>query len=86
MRDTLDTSVDTQVEDIRASVEYLRSKGKRVIAVVGHSKGAIESILYAAKYDDVDTVVSISARYNMMHGISGAFGETDCLNCVWVFD
>lgn len=36
-----------------------------------HSKGAIESILYAAKYDDVGKIISISARYNMMHGISG---------------
>lgn len=63
---------DKEVEDIKASVEYLRSKGKRVVAVVGHSKGAIESILYAAKYDgDVDKIISISARYNMMHGISG---------------
>lgn len=51
------------------------SQGKRVVAIVGHSKGAITSIMYAAKYDDVDKVVSISARYNMMHGITERFGD-----------
>ncbi len=63
---------DKEVEDIRASVEYLRSSlGKRVVAVVGHSKGAAEAILYASRYDDVDRVVSISARFDMVRGITG---------------
>lgn len=61
-----------EVEDIRASVEYLRSLGKRVVAVVGHSKGAAEAILYAARFDDVDRVISISARFDMVRGITGS--------------
>lgn len=64
-----------EVEDIRAAVQFLRGQGRRVHAVLGHSKGAAEALLYAAKYGDVPQVISLSARYNMVRGITERFGE-----------
>lgn len=53
---------------MRAAVEYVRAQGKRVVGLVGHSKGGSEVILYAAKYNDVPKVVNISGRFDNKRG------------------
>ena len=57
-----------QKEDIRAAVLYLRSQGKKVTGLVGHSKGGTGVILYAAAYDDIPRVVNVAGRFDNMRG------------------
>lgn len=57
-----------QAEDMRAAVNYLRSQGKSVVGLVGHSKAGSEVILYAGKYDDIPRVVNIAGRFNNQRG------------------
>ncbi|KAK9947983.1 hypothetical protein M0R45_003575 [Rubus argutus] len=46
-----------------------------VSAIFGHSKGAIDVLLYASKYHDVPTVVEASARYDLKKGIEERLGK-----------
>ena len=57
-----------QKEDIRAAVLFLRSQGKKVTGLVGHSKGGTGVILYAAAYDDIPRVVNVAGRFDNMRG------------------
>ena len=61
-----------QKEDIRAAALYLRSQGKKVTGLVGHSKGGTGVILYAAAYDDIPRVVNVAGRFDNMRGTSTA--------------
>ena len=53
---------------MRAAVLYLRSKGKKVTGLLGHSKGGTGVILYAAAYDDIPRVVNVAGRFDNMQG------------------
>ncbi|KAL3692633.1 hypothetical protein R1sor_006284 [Riccia sorocarpa] len=64
-----------EVEDLRAVVEYWRGQGREINAIVGHSKGGSVVILYASKYGDVKTVVSVSSRFDLTVGYRERFGE-----------
>jgi predicted alpha/beta-fold hydrolase len=57
-----------EVEDLRAAVEFLASKGSRVVCVAGHSKGGNCAVLYASKYHDVPCVINISGRFALEKG------------------
>ncbi len=62
------SSAASQKEDIRAAALYLRSQGKKVTGLVGHSKGGTGVILYAAAYDDIPRVVNVAGRFDNMRG------------------
>lgn len=47
---------------------YLRSQGKKVTGLVGHSKAGTGVILYAAAYDDIPRVVNVAGRFDNMRG------------------
>eukprot|EP00922_Rhytidocystis_sp_ex-Travisia-forbesii_P050622 GHVS01075215.1.p1 GENE.GHVS01075215.1~~GHVS01075215.1.p1 ORF type:complete len:357 (-),score=130.58 GHVS01075215.1:76-1044(-) len=66
------TEVD---QDIRSVVLFLRSKQLKVVALIGHSRGANNALLYAIRYDDIPLVVAIASRYDMARGIDKHFGE-----------
>eukprot|EP00238_Polyblepharides_amylifera_P004161 CAMPEP_0196594916 /NCGR_PEP_ID=MMETSP1081-20130531/79650_1 /TAXON_ID=36882 /ORGANISM="Pyramimonas amylifera, Strain CCMP720" /LENGTH=233 /DNA_ID=CAMNT_0041919317 /DNA_START=272 /DNA_END=970 /DNA_ORIENTATION=- len=64
-----------ETEDLRAVVEHLREfEGRKVGAVIGHSKAGNAVLLYGAKYGDVPVVVNVSGRFNMRRGIEERFG------------
>eukprot|EP00877_Chromochloris_zofingiensis_P000608 jgi/Chrzof1/10548/Cz05g03010.t1 len=65
-----------EVDDINAAKRYLeQQRGQEVVAVVGHSKGGDDVILYAAKYDDIPMVVNVSGRFHMDKGVTARFGD-----------
>lgn len=63
-----------EVEDLRAAVEFWTSKGSKVIAVAGHSKGGNCVVLYASKYHDPPCVINMSGRFALEKGIIERFG------------
>ena len=58
------------VEDIRAAIEYCRSHGYSVKAIIGHSKAGTAVMLYAAKYNDVPYIVNLAGRFHPKEGIT----------------
>ncbi|XP_011627674.1 mycophenolic acid acyl-glucuronide esterase, mitochondrial isoform X3 [Amborella trichopoda] len=64
-----------EVEDLRSVVEYLSGAQRKIIAIVGHSKGGNAVLLYASKYHDVDTVVNVCGRFDLCQGIVGRLGK-----------
>ncbi|BBN05237.1 uncharacterized protein MPTK1_3g11480 [Marchantia polymorpha subsp. ruderalis] len=64
-----------EVEDLRAVIEYWRSQGREITAIIGHSKGGNVVLLYASKYGDVSTVVNVSGRFDLNIGQLERFGE-----------
>jgi pimeloyl-ACP methyl ester carboxylesterase len=56
---------DEELDDLRSVVAYLRADaGRRVVCVLGHSKGATAVLLYAVRYGDVPLTVNIAGRYD----------------------
>ena len=46
-------------------VSYVRKKlNRKVLCICGHSKGAVDVLLYASTYNDVPLIVNLSARYD----------------------
>ncbi|CAL1390005.1 unnamed protein product [Linum trigynum] len=64
----------SEVDDLRSVVLHFRET--HVIKVlIGHSKGGNVVLLYASKYNDVDTIVNISGRFYLERGIEGRLGK-----------
>lgn len=82
-----------EVEDLRAVVEFLTSRGLRVVCVAGHSKGGNCVVLYASRYHDVPCVINISGRFALEKGQSDGlpwqcafmFRSSDCRTCSSVY-
>ncbi|XP_010555048.1 PREDICTED: uncharacterized protein LOC104824638 isoform X2 [Tarenaya hassleriana] len=64
-----------EAEDLRSVLQYLRKENHEISAIIGHSKGGNVVLLYAAKYNDVDTVVNISGRFFLDRGMEGRLGK-----------
>ncbi|XAR69244.1 Feruloyl esterase [Bertholletia excelsa] len=64
-----------EANDLHAVVQYFRTKGHSITAVVGHSKGGNAALLYASIYKDVHRVVNIAGRFNLKRGIEGRLGK-----------
>jgi alpha/beta superfamily hydrolase len=54
-----------EVDDIHAVVDHAVRLGYRVIALIGHSKGANDVLLYSAKYGNVPLIIPIAGRMRM---------------------
>jgi len=66
----------TEREDLRCVVEHLRAKhGLDVCAILGHSRGALVSLLYQAKYNDMGLVIAVSSPLDVKRRISGLTTE-----------
>lgn len=59
--------------DLRKVVEFLRNKGLEIKAIIGHSRGGVEALMYSWMYDDVDIIISISARFDLANSIITKF-------------
>jgi alpha/beta superfamily hydrolase len=64
-----------EVEDLRSVLQHLRGVNRVISAIIGHSKGGNVVLLYAAKYNDVQTVVNISGRFFLDRGIEFRLGK-----------
>ncbi|KAM3362479.1 putative protein isoform X1 [Capsicum galapagoense] len=64
-----------EADDLHSVVEYFNGANRKVMAVLGHSKGGGVVLLYASKYHDVHTVINLSARYILEKGIARRLGE-----------
>ncbi|PON96023.1 Alpha/beta hydrolase fold [Trema orientale] len=64
-----------EANDLRDVVQHFRGENLATIAIVGHSKGGNVVVLYAAKHNDVHTVVNISGRFDLERGIEGRLGK-----------
>ncbi|KAH7314728.1 hypothetical protein KP509_21G018100 [Ceratopteris richardii] len=62
-------------EDLSSVVTYWRDHGRKVDALVGHSKGGNAVLLYLSKYKDVGTVVNICGRFYLKNGIKERLGK-----------
>ncbi|KAG8375673.1 hypothetical protein BUALT_Bualt10G0124900 [Buddleja alternifolia] len=63
-----------EAEDLRVVVEHFQGQQRFILAVVGHSKGGNAVLLYASRYNDVQTIVNIAGRFNLRRGIEGRLG------------
>uniref|UniRef100_A0A803QTN1 Serine aminopeptidase S33 domain-containing protein n=1 Tax=Cannabis sativa TaxID=3483 RepID=A0A803QTN1_CANSA len=64
-----------EADDLRDVVQYFNEKNRTVISIIGHSKGGNAVLLYAAKHNDIHTVVNISGRFDLKRGIEGRLGK-----------
>ncbi|PKC11337.1 alpha/beta-hydrolase [Rhizophagus irregularis] len=63
-----------EVENIRCIITYVRENlNRKVLCICGHSKGAVDVLLYASKYNDVPLIVNLSARYDHTEAPSNRF-------------
>ena len=56
---------EREAEEVKDAVEFCRREGYRVVAIVGHSKGAQVVLIYSAIYGDVPIIVSLAPRFDM---------------------
>ncbi|KAH6804689.1 alpha/beta-Hydrolases superfamily protein [Perilla frutescens var. frutescens] len=64
-----------EAQDLRAVVEHFQAKERRIVAIIGHSKGGNAVLLYASRYNDIQTIVNIAGRFNLRRGIEGRLGK-----------
>ncbi|KAD6795202.1 hypothetical protein E3N88_06098 [Mikania micrantha] len=64
-----------EVDDLHAVIRYFTASHRVVSAIVGHSKGANDVILYASLHHNVKKVISLSSRYKMDRGIEEILGK-----------
>ncbi|CEM33318.1 unnamed protein product [Vitrella brassicaformis CCMP3155] len=65
--------LDEVDHDMKAVIDFIRSKGIIVQAVAGHSRGGNNVLIYAGRHDDVPLVINIAGRYDMSRGIKERF-------------
>ncbi|CAA0814263.1 alpha/beta-Hydrolases superfamily protein [Striga hermonthica] len=65
----------SEVEDLRAVIEYFNRVNRFTVAAIGHSKGGNVVLLYASKYHDIGAVVNVSGRYDLKRGIKERLGK-----------
>jgi uncharacterized protein len=56
---------EEEVEQIKETVEWANGRGFRVVAIVGHSKGGNEVLIYGSKHRNVPLLIPVSARWEM---------------------
>eukprot|EP00878_Enallax_costatus_P023111 GHUV01024571.1.p1 GENE.GHUV01024571.1~~GHUV01024571.1.p1 ORF type:complete len:227 (+),score=60.06 GHUV01024571.1:523-1203(+) len=65
----------SEAQELRCAKQYIETQlGRRVVAMVGHSKGATDVLLYAAEYDDIPCVVNLAARFEVHKGVLERLG------------
>lgn len=64
-----------EADDLHSVVMYFSGLKRVIGGILGHGKGGNSALVYASKYHDVATVVSLSARYYMDKGIEELLGK-----------
>lgn len=57
-----------QADEIETAKSFLAGRGKKVTAVLGHSKGGSSILLHCATYQNVPKAVNVSGRFNHKEG------------------
>lgn len=66
---------EEEVADYVAAAAALRTLGREVLCLLGHSKGGINVLLYASRYDDIPLIVDLSGRFKVRDGVLQRFGS-----------
>lgn len=53
-----------EVACIKKCVEWCQDQGFTIIALIGHSKGANEALMYSSLYSDIPNIILLSARFD----------------------
>lgn len=56
-----DSTITKEIEDIKSVVDYFKNKNYEIFCLIGHSQGAVEVLLYQAKYNSAKCIVDIAA-------------------------
>ncbi|KAI3854092.1 hypothetical protein MKW92_048651 [Papaver armeniacum] len=64
-----------EADDLHSVVMYFSGLKRVIGGILGHGKGGNSALVFASKYHDVATVVSISAHYYMDKGIEEVLGK-----------
>lgn len=64
-----------EADDIHSVAQHFEEANRTVIAIVGHSKGAIAVLLYASKYHDIKTIVNLSGSHDLKAGLECRLGK-----------
>ena len=59
---------EDEVQDMQAASSFLRDQGRRVLALVGHSKGGTNVLRHAALVGDIPRVVWLAGRFRVRDG------------------
>jgi hypothetical protein len=65
----------SEAQELRCAKLHLEQQlNRRVVCMLGHSKGATDVLLYAAQYEDVPCVVNLAARFELQQGVLQRLG------------
>lgn len=64
-----------EADDLHAIIQYWRTAGRVISAILGHSKGGDVVLLSASKYHDIGFVINVSGRYDLKKGINERLGD-----------
>eukprot|EP00775_Hariotina_reticulata_P004893 gene4893-5138_t len=65
----------SEAQELRCAKQHLEQQlGRRVVAMVGHSKGATDVLLYASQWDDLPCVVNLAGRCDVQKGVLERLG------------
>lgn len=65
----------SEAQELRCAKEFLEQHlDRHVVAMIGHSKGATDVLLYAAQFDDVPCIVNLAARFEVQKGVLERLG------------
>eukprot|EP00919_Chromeraceae_sp_WS-2016_P071490 GHVR01169287.1.p1 GENE.GHVR01169287.1~~GHVR01169287.1.p1 ORF type:complete len:266 (+),score=56.48 GHVR01169287.1:26-823(+) len=67
--------MDEVEDDLRAVVEFLRTKDLFVKCILGHSRGGNNVLLHAVRFDDVPDIINLAGRFYMKTGVEERFGS-----------
>lgn len=66
---------EEEVQDMRDAVDFLQgSLGKRVVCLLGHSKGGTNALMFASRHHDVPKIVNLAGRFKCREGTLQRFG------------
>jgi glycerol-3-phosphate dehydrogenase len=60
---------DDEVADMAAAAALMRSRNKRVVCLLGHSKGGTNVVQYAATIGDIANVINLAGRFDVKAGV-----------------
>jgi nitrogenase molybdenum-iron protein alpha/beta subunit len=64
-----------EAEELRCAKQHLEQQlGRQVVAMIGHSKGATDVLLYTSKWDDLACVVNLAGRCDVQKGVLERLG------------
>lgn len=66
---------EDETQDIKSAADYMRSTGRRVCGLIGHSKGGTNTIKYCADIGDIPKALCLAPRFRPQDGLESRFGK-----------